>query len=80
MTSHILPSVLPKTKLRGSSYCGAVEMNRTSIQEDAGSLRGLALWVKDPVAGSCGVGRKCSSDPMLLWLWPWPAAEVLIQL
>ena len=21
------------------------------------------------IAMSCGAGRKCSSDPMLLWLW-----------
>ena len=27
---------------------------------------------------SCGVGRKCSSDPTLLWLWCRPAATVLI--
>ena len=23
---------------------------------------------------SCGVGRRCGSDPTLLWLWPRPAA------
>ena len=26
---------------------------------------------------SCGVGRRCRSDPALLWLWP--AAVALIQ-
>ena len=26
------------------------------------------------VAVSCGVGRRCSSDPVLLWLWCRPAA------
>ena len=28
---------------------------------------------------SCGVGRRCSSDPLLLWLWWTPAAVALIQ-
>ena len=27
---------------------------------------------------SCGVGHRCGSDPMLLWLWPRPAATVPI--
>ena len=28
---------------------------------------------------SCGVGRKCSLDLMLLWLWCRPAATALIR-
>ena len=28
---------------------------------------------------SCGVGHRCGSDPMLLWLWHRLAAVVLIQ-
>ena len=28
---------------------------------------------------SCGAGRRCSSDPMLLWLWCRPAAAAPIQ-
>ena len=38
-----------KTTTRWSSHCGSVEMNPTSIREDAGLTPGLTQWVKDPV-------------------------------
>ena len=36
-------------KLRGSSCCGVVEMNPTSIHEEAGLIPGLNQRVGDPV-------------------------------
>ena len=53
----------------------------TSIHADAGLIPDLVQWVKDPssIGMSCGVGWRCSLDPMLLWRWHRPAATFLIQ-
>ena len=50
--------------------------------------RNMMLWVQSlallsglgiQLAVSCGVGRRCSSDPTLLWLWCRPAATAPIR-
>ena len=45
-------------------------MNLSRNHDVAGSIPGLAQWVGESgIAVSCGVGRRGSSDPALLWLW-----------
>ena len=43
------PAIIKKKKKKGSSRCGAEEMNPNSIREDAGSIPGSTQWVGDPV-------------------------------
>ena len=55
--------------------------NMTNNHEDAGLIPDLTQWAKQRsgIAISCGVGCRCDSDPVLLWLWRRPAATALIQ-
>ena len=49
--------------------------NLTSNPEDVGLIPGLTQRVKDwAFLTSCGIGHRCGSDPILLWLWHRPAA------
>ena len=55
-------------------------VNPTRNHDVAGLTPGLAQWVKESgVAVSCDAGRRCGSDPTLLWLWCRPMATAPIR-
>ena len=57
-----------------------METNPTRNRDVAGSIPGLAQWVKNLVLPwSCGVGHRHGLDPVLLWLWRRPAATAPIR-
>ena len=53
---------------------------RTRYSVSEGLIPGLDQWFKGSgIAASCGVGCRCGSDLMLLWLWRRPAATAPIR-
>ena len=71
----VAAKIKKKKKYMGSSHRCAVARNTSNIHEDASLIPGLA---QSRVAVSCDVGYRCSSDPLLLWLWYRPEDTVLI--
>ena len=51
---------MPKIVIKGVPIVVSRLRNQHSVQEDRGSIRGLAQWVEDlGCAASFGVGHKC---------------------
>ena len=69
-----------KSGKNGSSHCGSVVTNPTSIREYTGLIPGTTQQVKGSgVAASCGVGCRYILDLQDPRLWCRPAAIAQIQ-
>ena len=57
----------------------AVQQKRIRLGTMRLHVQSLALLSGSSVAMSCGIGCRCGSDPMLLWLWRRLAAVAPIR-
>ena len=79
-----LSQLLKKTIWDNDEFCFKYSvvaqqiMKLTSINEDVAPIPSFTQWVKDLVLLHYCVCCRCSSDPVLLWLWCRPAPAALI--
>ena len=61
-----------------SSIVAQQVKNSTSLHEVVDLIPGLIQWFKDLALPPMVLSQRCSSDPVLLWLWRKPVAAASI--
>ena len=67
-----------KNQGSGSSHCGSVVTDPTSIHEDEGWIPGLAQWLRIRCCHELWYRSQSGSGPALPWLWHRLAAAALM--